>query len=81
VTLTNAQAMGRVVAMIRAGRGIKQKQLAKKADFDASYISLIERGDRALSMAALHKVAAVLKVSEARLFELQAEFLNGGWKP
>jgi transcriptional regulator with XRE-family HTH domain len=73
--------MGRVVAVIRTSLGLKQKQLARKTNFNASYISLIERGDRALSMEALHRVAGALKVSEARLFELQQQFLNGGWKP
>ena len=53
---------GKAIRLIRAARGITQKELARQSGLDPSYISLIENGDRAPSMATLKKIATVLRV-------------------
>lgn len=79
--MTNAKALGRAISMVRAGRGLKQKQLAQMASCDPSHISLIECGAREPSMEILRSMAKVLAVAPARLLELQTEFLKGEWRP
>lgn len=53
---------GKAMRILRATRNISQKDLARDADLDASYISLIETGQRAPSQEALKKISKVFSV-------------------
>ena len=53
---------GRAVKTARVTRGISQKDLAKLAGVDASYVSLVEKGTRTPSASNLEKFATALDV-------------------
>ncbi len=53
---------GRAMRIVRTARGWAQKDLAKRADLDASYISVLERGERTPSTRTLQKLAKVLDI-------------------
>jgi transcriptional regulator with XRE-family HTH domain len=53
---------GRAIKKVRAVRGISQKKLAKLAELDASYISMIENGHRIPSIEALESLSKALDV-------------------
>jgi len=52
----------RAIRIVRAAKGLSQKDLAKRAKIDASYVSLLEAGDRAPSVRTVQKIASALKV-------------------
>ncbi len=53
---------GNAIRVVRSSRGWSQKDLARRAKLDSSYISLLETGRRVPSMAAIENLASVLKV-------------------
>jgi transcriptional regulator with XRE-family HTH domain len=53
---------GRAVRIVRAVRGLSQKELAKLINSDASYISLIESGLRVPRPRTLERIAKKLRV-------------------
>jgi transcriptional regulator with XRE-family HTH domain len=53
---------GKAIKTIRAAKNLEQKELARMAKLNASYISLIESNRRAPSPAALEAVAKALHV-------------------
>ena len=53
---------GKAIRIVRAARGIAQKDLARISGLDPSYISLLESGDRAPSQRAIAAVAKALTV-------------------
>ncbi len=53
---------GKAMRILRAARNVSQKDLARDAGLDASYISLIETNQRAPSQEALKKIAGVFGV-------------------
>jgi transcriptional regulator with XRE-family HTH domain len=78
--LTSSQALGRAVAVVRAGRGLGQKQVASTVGVDNCYISLIENGFRSPSIRVLRKLESILEVPSGRLMELAEEFETGRWE-
>jgi len=52
--------LGATLRKLRELRGITQSELAEKAGFTITYISLIESGKRNPTAQALHKIADVL---------------------
>lgn len=48
--------------MGRASRGLSQKQLAKRAGLDASYLSLVESGRRSPSLKTLQSISDALDI-------------------
>ncbi len=54
--------LGAAIKLIRTARGIKQKDLAAALGVSANYISLLEKGEREPSLAALRKIASALGV-------------------
>ena len=51
----------------REATGLTQEQLAEKADLDRTYISMVERAKRNISIDALNMVADALKTSPSHL--------------
>jgi len=68
-------AFGKVLRALRKEAGYSQEQLALDADLQRNYVSLLERGLNSASIKTLYKLAAVLKVSPARMLE-QADQLR-----
>lgn len=60
--------LGRRIAELRKHRGLTQVQLAKSLDCSVEFISLVERGVNAPSVARLEDFARVLKVEVVDLF-------------
>ena len=63
--------LGRRIADLRRARKLTQEQLAEKVGCSVEFISLVERGVNAPSVAGLEKFAKVLKVQVRDLFTFQ----------
>ena len=66
-----AQALGRRVRQLRQSRPerLTQEDLAERADISVSFLSMIERGERAPHLETLLRLALALQVSVGELFE------------
>ncbi len=64
---------GRALRIVRAAKGLSQKEVAEKIARDASYLSLIEAGRRVPSAAVLHQLADVLDIPPYLLTFLASE--------
>jgi transcriptional regulator with XRE-family HTH domain len=62
---------GKALRIARAAAGMEQRQVARAAGLDPSHISLIEKGDRKPSVAAIGKLSRALKIPEP-LFSMLA---------
>lgn len=60
---------GKKVKMTRLSKGLSQGKLAKRLNFDPSYISQIERGEENMSLSRIEKLAKALGVSTKDLIE------------
>ncbi len=60
---------GQRVRTIRRQRGLTQEELAAEAGFDRTYISLVERGLRNVSLLNMRRLAQALGVTPASLLE------------
>lgn len=63
----------KAIRIARAIAGIEQRELAKRADLDPSYVSLIESGARRPSLRAIAKFSKALEVPEPLLTMLASE--------
>jgi transcriptional regulator with XRE-family HTH domain len=64
---------GKALRIARAIAGVEQKQLASEAGFDASHISLLEKGARQPSVGAIAKLCRALQIPEPLFNMLAAE--------
>ncbi len=64
--------LGHRIAELRKKRGLTQVQLAKSLECSVEFISLVERGVNAPSVARLEDFARVLKVEVVDLFKFTA---------
>jgi len=64
---------GKAIRTVRAAKNMEQKELARLAELNASYISLIESNRRAPSPAALEALARALQVPLYLLMLLGSE--------
>ena len=55
------KAFGEALREIRTGRDLSQEQLGLQADFDRTYISLIERGIQSPTVRTVVKLATILQ--------------------
>ena len=62
MTNTELEKFGAVVRRLRNKRGISQEKLAELSGLHRTYISLLERGKRNISLLTIIKVAKGLKV-------------------
>jgi transcriptional regulator with XRE-family HTH domain len=60
---------GENIKKIREDKGLSQEELANLADFDRTYISLIERGKRNLSLLNLCRFAKALDLKPYELIK------------
>ncbi len=60
---------GKRVRERRKALGLSQEELADEAGFDRTYISMIERGKRNLSLLNVCRFAAVLRTTASVLLE------------
>ena len=63
--------LGQRIAVLRRARALTQEQLAEAVDCSVEFISLVERGVNAPSVAGLEKFAKVLKVEVRDLFTFE----------
>jgi len=63
--------LGQRIAALRKGRKLTQEQLAEAVGCSVEFISLVERGVNAPSVAGLEKFAKILKVEVSELFTFQ----------
>ena len=63
--------LGQRIAGLRRSRKLTQEQLAEAVDCSVEFISLVERGVNAPSVASLEKFAKVLKVEVRDLFTFE----------
>ena len=63
--------LGRRIASLRKGRKFTQEQLAEAVGCSVEFISLVERGVNAPSVAGLEKFAKILKVEVRELFTFE----------
>jgi transcriptional regulator with XRE-family HTH domain len=67
--------VGRRIRELRENKGLSQEALAGICDLHRTYIGLIERGERNLSIATVEQIAAGLEVPVAAIFaELELPF-------
>jgi transcriptional regulator with XRE-family HTH domain len=64
---TVAASFGRVLRECRQRAGVSQEALADSADFDRTYISLLERGLRQPTLETLLRLARALSISPATM--------------
>ena len=60
---------GRTLKRYRLEMRFSQEQLAEQADFDRTYVSLVERGLRNVSLLNICRFAKALKTRPAQLLE------------
>lgn len=60
---------GKRIRERRQALGLSQEELADKAGFDRTYISMIERGKRNLSLLNISRFAETLKTTSSSLLE------------
>jgi transcriptional regulator with XRE-family HTH domain len=65
--------LGKRIADLRRARKLTQEQLAEAVDCSVEFISLVERGVNAPSVAGLEKFAKVLKVEVRDLFTFEGK--------
>jgi transcriptional regulator with XRE-family HTH domain len=63
--------LGQRIASLRKGRKLTQEQLAEAIACSVEFISLVERGVNAPSVAGLEKFAKILKVEVRELFTFE----------
>jgi len=59
---------GKRIRELRLERKWSQEELAEKSDFHRTYIGMIERGERNISLLNIHRLANSLEVKIENLF-------------
>ncbi|MBX3283274.1 MAG: helix-turn-helix transcriptional regulator [Acidobacteria bacterium] len=62
------QQFGRRIRALRTARGLSQEKLAELTGFHRTYIGMVERGERNLSLLNINAFAAVFELPIAELF-------------
>lgn len=72
-----APSLGTAIRQRRVAQGLSQEDLAERANLDRTYISMVERAARNISVGALDRVAEALEIRASQLVQ-QAERLRDG---
>ncbi len=75
------QKLGQRIGVLRRKRQLTQVQLAKAIGCSVEFLSLVERGVNAPSVAGLEKFAQVLKVDVVDLFKFTASTTHNRTRP
>ncbi len=67
----NVIRFGIQIAAMRRALNISQEELAYRCGFHRTYIGMIERGERAITISNLFKLAQGLNTSVTKLFEYE----------
>ena len=65
--------LGKRIAELRKRAGLTQEQFAERCDYSVEFVSLVERGINAPSVAGLARMARVLRLKVKDLFEFDRE--------
>lgn len=60
---------GRIVRKMRLDKGLSQEKLAEKAEVHRTYIGMIERGEKNVTLTNVSKVARALDKTMSQLLE------------
>ena len=63
------EAFGRRIRQLRTERNLSQKQLAEPAGFHRTYIGMVERGERNISLSNIGVFAKTFGLTASQLFE------------
>jgi transcriptional regulator with XRE-family HTH domain len=68
-----AKALGKRIRALRQSRSerLTQEELAERADISVSFLSMIERGERAPHLETLLRIASALQVGVGELFQFE----------
>ena len=66
-------AFGKRIRTLRTARGLSQEQLAELTGFHRTYIGMIERGERNLSLSNIGVFAKVFEMSVSELMNFDRE--------
>ncbi len=69
------KAFGKALRLVRKERDVSQEQLSRDADFDRTYISLLERGLRSPTIRSLVRLAEVLEVRPSEIIPRMEDML------
>lgn len=69
--LTLITQFGQRIRELRLAQGISQEQLAEKTGFHRTYIGMIERGERNLSLANIGTLANYFEMSVSELLDFE----------
>lgn len=58
---------GNLVRAQRVKKGLSQEKLAEKAGLHRTYIGMVERGEKNITLVNIHKIAQALDISVAEL--------------
>lgn len=64
---------GKKVRKERVARGLSQEEFAAKAKVHRTYIGMIERAEKNITLENIHKIAAALGISIRELFDDEAK--------
>ena len=66
---TIQQKFGIKIRQLRKSQGLSQEELAEKAEMHRTYIGMIERAEKNITLSNIEKLAIALKVSIKNLFD------------
>lgn len=61
-------AFGEIVRAFRKAKGFSQEELADQSGLHRTYIGMIERGEKNLTLVSISKIAEALQISMSELF-------------
>lgn len=61
--------LGSTVRGVRLSQGLSQEKLAEICDLHRTYIGMIERGEKNITITSLYRIAAALNVTPSKLIE------------
>ena len=70
---TLIEEFGRRIRNLRTERGLTQEQLAELTGFHRTYIGMVERGERNLSLSNIGVFAEVFALSVSKLFDFDGK--------
>lgn len=72
--------IGRRIREERTSRALSIEKLAEMAEVTPSFLGLIERGKRKLSVFTLEKISKALRISPNELMRIQVKRPDRGWE-